>query len=453
MPKLKTQYVCAECGHETAKWLGRCPGCGRFNTFEEEVVERAAKTSATRANASAKARTLAEVSPLAEERIKTELAELDRVLSGGIVQGSIVLVGGDPGVGKSTLLLQICESIGRQGKRVLYVSGEESMQQIKLRAGRLSVATDMLWLLAETDVTAIEQSVRELEPAVVIIDSIQTMYRDDLTSSPGSVTQVRECTSAFMRIAKGLGVSVIIVGHVTKEGAIAGPRLLEHMVDAVLYFEGERRESYRVIRAVKNRFGSTNEVGIFEMRDIGLTEIANPSEYMLSGRPVDVSGSAVTCTVEGTRPIMTEVQALTGYTSFGNPRRTAAGMDYNRVVMLIAVLEKRMGMQLSSYDCYVNIAGGMRIQEPAADAAVIAALASSFRNKTIDPNTLVFGEVGLAGELRAVGMAEKRIAEAKKLGFEQCVVPQANLKGIRTPEGIRVLGASSVGELMEAVLL
>ena len=451
MPKLKTQYVCAACGYETAKWMGRCPGCGRFNTFEEEVVERVVRSPIVRANS--QAMTLSEVSPLAEERIKTELAELDRVLSGGIVKGSLVLVGGDPGVGKSTLLLQICERIGRQGKRVLYVSGEESTQQIKLRAGRLGVATDALWLLAETDVAVIEQTVREVEPAVMIIDSIQTMAREELTSSPGSVTQVRECTSAFMRIAKGLNVSVIIVGHVTKEGAIAGPRLLEHMVDAVLYFEGERRESYRAIRAVKNRFGSTNEVGIFEMRDTGLSEISNPSEYMLSGRPVGVSGSAITCTIEGTRPIMTEVQALTGYTNFGNPRRTAAGMDYNRVVMLIAVLEKRLGMQLSNYDCYVNIAGGMRIQEPAADAAVIAALASSFQNQIIDPHTLVFGEVGLAGELRAVGTAEKRIAEASKLGFVQCVIPQANLKGIRNPEGIRILGASSVSELMEAVLL
>ena len=452
MPKLKTQYVCAACGHETAKWMGRCPGCNRFNTFEEEVVERTANPSITQVKTRVQAQRLAEVKPLAEERIRTDLTELDRVLCGGIVQGSLVLVGGEPGVGKSTLLLQIAKSIGRGDKRCLYVSGEESKQQIKLRAQRLGVATEMLWLVAETDITAIEQIVREIEPAVVIIDSIQTMVRDELGSSPGSVTQVRECTSAFMRIAKGLGVSVIIVGHVTKDGAIAGPRLLEHMVDTVLYFEGERRESYRVIRTVKNRFGSTNEVGIFEMRDTGLTEIVNPSEYMLSGRPIGVSGSAVTCTIEGTRPIMTEVQALTGYTSLGNPRRSAAGMDYNRVIMLIAVLEKRLGMQLSNYDCYVNIAGGMRIQEPAVDAAVIAALASSFRNKIIDPHTIVFGEVGLAGELRAVGSSEKRIAEAVKLGFLQCVIPQANFKDIKKQGGIRILGASSVTELIEAII-
>jgi DNA repair protein RadA/Sms len=451
LAKLKTVYICNECEYETNKWLGKCPNCNNFNTLEENVVEKI-KSSVKKSTSLVTISTLNSIEDISETRVSTKIDELDRVLSGGFVEGSLTLVGGDPGIGKSTILLQICENIGNQGKKILYTSGEESRQQIKLRAERLDIKTDNLYLMAETNIGIIEQAVKQLSPDMLIIDSIQTMFREEISSAPGSVTQVRESTSAFMKIAKGLNVSVILVGHVTKEGALAGPRVLEHMVDTVLYFEGERKESYRIIRAVKNRFGSTNEIGVFEMREKGLFQITNPSEYMLSGRPMGVSGSTVTCSIEGTRPILAEVQALVSYTNFGMARRMATGVDFNRVTMLIAVLEKRLGYQMSTYDSYVNIAGGMKIVEPSVDAAAILAIASSFKDKVVDPYTLVFGEIGLTGEIRAVTMAEKRVGEAAKLGFKQCIIPQANIKGIKKSNEIRVIGVSNILELLQACL-
>jgi DNA repair protein RadA/Sms len=442
-------YVCRECGYETGRWLGRCPTCGGFSTLEqsEAAPETAKKTPADAKNAVA----LSDVPPMRESRTPTGLSELDSVLSGGIVEGSLILLGGDPGIGKSTLLLQICQHLGDRGKSILYVSGEESARQIKLRADRLEVNTKKLYIATETVMSEIEKQIHTLKPDLVIIDSIQTISGESAQSAPGSVAQVRSCTSALTRIAKESGASVFIVGHVTKEGAIAGPRVLEHMVDTVLYFEGERRETYRIIRAVKNRFGSTNEIGVFEMRDKGLTPVSNPSEYMLAGRPINVPGSVVTCSMEGSRPILTEVQALVCATSFNMPRRTATGLDFNRSVMLLAVLEKRAGLRLSTYDCYLNIAGGIKIAEPSLDAAVIAAAASSFTNKASDPYTVMFGEVGLTGELRAVNMADKRIAEARKLGFKQCVIPAANLRELNKPENCRVLGAANINELLVSI--
>ena len=451
MAKARTSYVCRDCGYEAVRWLGRCPSCGAYSTLE--LTEAAPSAPIKKpAGFTAKAVTLADVAPPRETRVPTGLSELDVVLSGGIVEGSLILLGGDPGIGKSTLLLQICQNLGESGKRVLYVSGEESVQQIKLRAERLEVSAPNLWLAAETGMAEIEGMIDQIKPDMVMVDSIQTITDEDTDSPPGSVSQVRACTSALTRIAKGSGVSVFVVGHVTKEGAIAGPRVLEHMVDTVLYFEGERREAYRIIRAVKNRFGSTNEIGVFEMRDKGLSPISNPSEYMLSGRPLNAPGSVVTCGIEGIRPILTEVQALVCATSFNMPRRTAAGLDYNRSVMLLAVLEKRAGLKLGAYDCYLNVAGGVKTSEPSLDAAVIVAAASSFTEKVADPYTMVFGEVGLTGELRAVNMADKRVAEAHKLGFKQCVIPAANLKGLRKPENCRVLGAANINELLEASL-
>jgi DNA repair protein RadA/Sms len=363
-----------------------------------------------------------------------------------------MLLGGEPGIGKSTLLLQLCGGMGCDGYRVLYVTGEESAGQVKMRAGRLNTEDSGVYLLAETDMESIREAVLAVKPSLLLVDSIQTMRHGDLTSLPGSVTQVRECTALFGQMAKPANMAVILVGHVTKEGNIAGPRILEHMVDTVLYFEGERQGNYRVIRAVKNRFGATDEIGIFEMREEGLSGIADPSAHMLTGRPVNVPGTAVTCCMEGTRPMLMEVQALVSYTNFGTPRRTANGMDYNRVVMLIAVLEKRAGYKLATYDSYVNVAGGLRVDEPAADAGAVAALASCYRNKAMDPLTMVCGEVGLAGELRAIHQAEKRVTEAARHGFTSCVLPQANLKKIKAPEGIRVYGAAHVGELLNLLI-
>ena len=448
MAKTKLVYTCKDCGHQTPRWLGRCPECNHFNTLEEETFEKI-KPATKKSFDGIVISDLSNIEMLSEDRLSTKIAELDRVLSGGFVAGSLTLVGGDPGIGKSTILLQISENIGLQDKKILYISGEESRQQIKLRADRLDIKTKNLFVMAETNISVIEQAIKQFKPGFLIIDSIQTMTKDELTSSAGSVVQVRECTALFMKIAKGMGVTVILVGHVTKDGAIAGPKVLEHMVDTVLYFEGEKKESYRIIRSVKNRFGSTNEIGVFEMREKGLFEISNPSEYMLSGRPLGVSGSSVTCSVEGTRPILVEVQALVTYTNFGMARRTATGMDHNRVAMLIAVLEKRLGYTLSTYDSYVNIAGGMKIVEPALDASVILSIASSFKDKVVDPYTLVFGEVGLAGEMRAVTMAEKRVEEAGKLGFTQCVLPQANMKGLKKNSKIRTFGASNISELLQ----
>jgi DNA repair protein RadA/Sms len=454
MAKVKTKYICNVCGYETVKWLGKCPDCGNFSTFEESVTTEGSRGSiqGQGTGRAVKPQPLNHITPLENERTTTGLAELDRVLGGGIVQGSLVLVGGDPGIGKSTLLLQICNALGDTGKNVLYVSGEESPQQIKMRADRLGITTDRLSILSETSFNIAEATIATERPDLVIIDSIQTMYIEDIPSAPGSVTQVRETTSRIMHIGKRDNISVIIVGHVTKEGALAGPRMLEHMVDTVLYFEGDKRASYRILRAVKNRFGSTNEIGVFEMRENGLREIDNPSEFMLTGRAENVAGSVVTCSMEGTRPLLIEVQSLVAYTSFGMPRRMSTGMDYNRVVLLIAVLEKRANMQLSSYDVYVNLTGGIRVAEPSLDAAVLLAIASAYTNRYADKGLIAFGEVGLTGELRAVSMAEKRVSEAAKLGFECCIVPQANLKEASRVKGIKVLGAQSVEQLIDLAL-
>ncbi|WP_250278639.1 DNA repair protein RadA [[Clostridium] colinum] len=451
MAKIKTKYICQECGYETGKWLGRCPSCNNFSTFSEEIVEKNTP-KITSPSATNKALSLDNIAPINEVRTKTQIGELDRVLGGGIVQGSLTLVGGDPGIGKSTLLLQICQAVGEANKKILYVSGEESAQQIKLRASRLNITTKNLLLLSETNFNVIENTIRELSPDLVIIDSIQTVFLDDLSSAPGSVTQVRECTAKIMRIGKGENISIFIVGHVTKDGSIAGPRILEHMVDTVLYFEGERLASYRILRAVKNRFGSTNEIGVFEMRQIGLVEINNPSEYMLSGRPIGATGSSVTCSIEGTRPILAEVQSLVSYTTFNIPRRMATGMDFNRMILLVAVLEKKLNLQLGSYDIYVNLAGGIKILEPALDASVACSIVSSYKNKPIDAKTLIFGEIGLSGELRAVSFCEKRVMEALKLGFETVVIPKDNLKEVSSIKDIKICPVANINELLKLVL-
>lgn len=451
MAKTKTKYICQECGYETGKWLGRCPSCNNFSTFSEEIVEKTNTKTITQ-SCTNKALDLDSIAPIDEVRTKTKINELDRVLGGGIVQGSLTLVGGDPGIGKSTLLLQICQAIGEANKKILYVSGEESAQQIKLRANRLNITTKNLLLLSETNFNIIENTIKEIKPDLVIIDSIQTVFIDDLSSAPGSVTQVRECTAKIMRIGKGENISIFIVGHVTKDGAIAGPRILEHMVDTVLYFEGERLASYRILRAVKNRFGSTNEIGVFEMRQIGLVEISNPSEYMLSGRPIGATGSSVTCSIEGTRPILAEVQSLVSYTTFNIPRRMATGMDFNRVILIIAVLEKKLNLQLGSYDVYVNLAGGIKILEPALDASVACSIVSSYKNKPIDAKTLIFGEIGLSGEIRAVSFCEKRVMEALKLGFETVVIPKDNFKEVKDIKDIKIISVSNVNELLKVTL-
>ena len=452
MAKIKTTYICHECGYDTGKWLGKCPSCNNFSTFSEEIVEKASSNNISTISSTNKALDLESIAPINEVRTKTKIGELDRVLRGGIVQGSLTLVGGDPGIGKSTLLLQICEAVGQSGKKILYVSGEESAQQIKLRANRLNITTKNLLLLSETNFNVIENTIRDIKPDLVIIDSIQTVFLDDLSSAPGSVTQVRECTAKIMRIGKGENISIFIVGHVTKDGAIAGPRILEHMVDTVLYFEGERLASYRILRAVKNRFGSTNEIGVFEMRQIGLVEINNPSEYMLSGRPIGANGSCVTCSIEGTRPILAEVQSLVSYTTFNIPRRMATGMDFNRVILLIAVLEKKLNLQLGSYDVYVNLAGGIKILEPALDASVACSIVSSYKNKPIDAKTLIFGEIGLSGELRAVSFCEKRVMEALKLGFETVIIPKDNLKEVSSIKDIKICPVSNINELLKLAL-
>mgnify|MGYP002549688597 CR=1 FL=1 len=444
----KSIFFCQNCGHEEAKWLGQCPACKEWNTFVEERIDSGITKGTTvvaRAVHEAKVVPLTEVTADDDTRSETGIKELDRVLGGGIVPGSLVLVGGDPGIGKSTLLLQVCQRMA-QMKKILYISGEESQAQIKLRANRMGNFTSSLLLLCETNLGIIRSVIEKERPELVIIDSIQTMYSEDVTSAPGSVSQVRESTNVFMQLAKGLCIPIFIVGHVTKEGTVAGPRVLEHMVDTVLYFEGDRHASYRILRAVKNRFGSTNEIGVFEMRQSGLVEVENPSEYMLSGKPENASGSVVACSMEGTRPILLEIQALVCRTNFGMPRRTAAGTDYNRVNLLMAVLEKRLGMSLGNCDAYVNIAGGIKMNEPAIDLGIVMALVSSYRNRPIDEKTIVFGEVGLSGEVRAVNMPEQRVAEAKKLGFETCILPEISLKMVKEIQGIRLVGVKTVNE-------
>ena len=449
MAKSKSVFFCKECGYESAKWMGQCPGCREWNTFTEEpVTVSAAKRSDSGLSRKAPAEPLP-VSRITEDegvRIKTGIGELDRVLGGGVVPGALVLIGGDPGIGKSTLLMQACAKIAETGRELLYISGEESLSQLKLRAVRLGPMEDSLKFMCETDLEAIENTISRTKPACVVIDSIQTMNSSEITSSPGSVSQVRESTNILLRIAKTLNISVFIVGHVTKEGTVAGPRVLEHMVDTVLYFEGDRHASYRILRAVKNRFGSTNEIGVFEMRENGLSEVENASAYMLEGRPEGASGSVVTCLIEGTRPILLEIQALIVRTTFGMPRRQAAGADYNRVNLIMAVLERRTGLKLSDCDAYVNLTGGIRLQEPALDLCMAMAIISGFKNRPVDPGTVVFGEVGLSGEVRSVSQAEVRVKEAARLGFTTCIVPKSNADKLKGITDIKIIGVSSLEE-------
>ena len=454
MAKGKTAvYFCQSCGYESSKWMGQCPGCREWNTFVEELVDKktAAKTSGKQVQSKAKPQTISAIELRKEHRMTSGMPELDRVLGGGVVPGSMVLVGGDPGIGKSTLLLQVCKNLANQHVSVLYISGEESLQQIKIRAQRIGDFTDDLKLLCETNLEEIRQIIDMEKPQIVVIDSIQTMYNEDVSSAPGSVSQVRESTATLLQIAKGSGVTVFIVGHVTKEGVVAGPRVLEHMVDTVLYFEGDRYASYRILRGVKNRFGSTNEIGVFEMRGDGLREVENPSEYMLSGKPENASGSVVACSMEGTRPILLEIQALVCHSNFGIPRRTAAGTDANRVNLLMAVLEKRLNLKMSECDAYVNIAGGIRMNEPAIDLGIVLAIVSSFKNRPIDEKTICFGEVGLSGEVRAVSMPSQRVAEAKKLGFTTCILPRVCMDGLQQTDGIRLVPVSNVREAIDII--
>ena len=446
-----TVYFCQSCGYESSKWMGQCPGCHEWNSFVEEFVDKRtqAKTGAKAAHTQSAPQPISAIELHEEQRSSSGMPELDRVLGGGIVPGSMVLVGGDPGIGKSTLLLQVCKNLADQKIRVLYISGEESLQQIKIRAQRIGEFSDDLRLLCETNLDDIRQTIEREKPQVVVIDSIQTMYREEISSAPGSVSQVRESTATLMQIAKGSGVTVFIVGHVTKEGVVAGPRVLEHMVDTVLYFEGDRYASYRILRGVKNRFGSTNEIGVFEMCGDGLREVENPSEYMLSGKPEHASGSVVACSMEGSRPILIEIQALVCHSNFGIPRRTAAGTDFNRVNLLMAVLEKRLNLKMSECDAYVNIAGGIRMNEPAIDLGIVLALISSFKNRPIDEKTICFGEVGLSGEVRAVSMPAQRVAEAEKLGFTTCILPKVCLDGLQQKGNIRLVGVSNVREAID----
>lgn len=454
MPKAKQIYFCQNCGYESSKWMGQCPGCKEWNTFVEEP--QAAATKKTAAGAVRKElprpQTLSEIQVNQAARMTTGMGELDRVLGGGIVQGSLVLVGGDPGIGKSTLLLQVCRNLSAAGQKVLYISGEESLQQIRLRAERMGTFNESLLILCETQLEDIRESIARVQPQIVVIDSIQTMYNETVSSAPGSVSQVRESTGVLMQIAKGQNITIFIVGHVTKEGVVAGPRVLEHMVDTVLYFEGDRYASYRVLRGVKNRFGSTNEIGVFEMKNSGLAEVANPSEYMLDGKPEGASGSVVACTMEGTRPVLLEVQALVCQSSLAFPRRTAAGTDLNRVNLLMAVLEKRAGLRLSSCDAYINIAGGIRMNEPALDLGIVLAIASSMKDVPVDEKTIAFGEVGLSGEVRSVTMVEQRVREAKKLGFTTVILPAGCKKQAAGVKDIELIGVRNVREAIQAFL-
>lgn len=454
MAKIKSVFFCQNCGHEENKWLGQCPMCKEWNTFVEEKMSNKVSKSDYKDSRSKMHEVVAlkNVETDTEERTTTHIHELDRVLGGGIVQGSLILVGGDPGIGKSTLLLQVCQKISASDKKVLYISGEESLKQIKLRANRMGEFTEHLLLFCETNLGIIKNVIENQKPEIVVIDSIQTMYNDEVNSAPGSVSQVRESTSVLMQMAKGLGISIFIVGHVTKEGTVAGPRVLEHMVDTVLYFEGDRHASYRILRGVKNRFGSTNEIGVFQMQNTGLTEVENPSEFMLSGKPENASGSIVACSMEGTRPILLEVQALVSQSNFGMPRRTAAGTDYNRVNLLMAVLEKRAGIQLGNCDAYVNIAGGIKMNEPAIDLGIVLAVVSSYKNRPIDEGVIVFGEVGLSGEVRAVNMPEQRVAEASKLGFKTCIMPEVSMKGVNTIKGMKVIGVKNIREAIDYII-
>jgi DNA repair protein RadA/Sms len=454
MAKVKIKFACTDCGTESPKWMGKCPGCQAWNTMVEETITEikapVGRSGLTRTKE--KARAIIDIESEREPRIPTGLSELNRVLGGGLVPGSLLLVGGDPGIGKSTLLLQTSYKLSVQGLKVLYVSGEESVRQTKLRADRLGALNDRLYVLCETNLEVIEEAITEVEPDFLVIDSIQTVYRPEIASAPGSVSQVRECTAHFMRISKINGVATVLVGHVTKEGAIAGPRLLEHMVDCVLYFEGERHHTYRILRAVKNRFGSTNEIGIFDMTEDGLREVTNPSELFLSERPLGVSGSTVVASMEGTRPMLVEIQALIAPTHFPSPRRMASGFDHHRMSLVLAVLEKRMNMFMQNQDAYLNVAGGVKLDEPAADLAAAVSIASSFKDKPTRPFDVIFGEVGLTGEVRAVSRAEQRVREAQKLGFKRVIMPEQSMKGWQPPKDIQLIGVKTVAEALKAAL-
>lgn len=444
----KTVFVCSECGYETPKWAGKCPGCGEWNTMVEDVrlPQKSAVSAVPRPAHTFSAMPLSQINAADEHRFVTGISELDRVLGGGIVKGSVILLSGDPGIGKSTILLQVCNALQRDIK-ILYVSGEESAIQIKLRAKRIGVESDSVSIMTETDVQTVCEYINSARPDLVMIDSIQTMQHPDISSSPGSIVQVRESANLLLRTGKSLDIPIFIVGHVNKGGDIAGPKVMEHIVDTVLYFEGERNQSYRILRAIKNRFGSTNEIGVFEMTETGLAEVENPSAMMLSGRMSDVSGGCITCIIEGTRPILAEVQGLVAATGFGNARRTAAGFDYNRLNLLLAVLEKRLGLMFSNLDTYINIVGGIRLDEPAADLAVAMALVSGLRDIPIDENTVTFGEIGLSGELRSVPRAQARVNEAARMGFTRCILPSACLKQINSaPEGIKLLGVKRLSD-------
>ena len=446
--KSKTVFVCGECGYETPKWVGKCPGCGEWNTMVEDVrlPQKAAVSAAPRPAHTFSAMPLSQINAADEHRFVTGISELDRVLGGGIVKGLVILLSGDPGIGKSTILLQVCNAL--QGDiKILYVSGEESAIQIKLRAKRIGVESDAVSVMTETDVQTVCEYINSARPDLVMIDSIQTMQHPDISSSPGSIVQVRESANLLLRTGKSLDIPIFIVGHVNKGGDIAGPKVMEHIVDTVLYFEGERNQSYRILRAIKNRFGSTNEIGVFEMTETGLAEVENPSAMMLSGRMSDVSGGCITCIIEGTRPILAEVQGLVAATGFGNARRTAAGFDYNRLNLLLAVLEKRLGLMFSNLDTYINIVGGIRLDEPAADLAVAMALVSGLRDIPIDENTIAFGEIGLSGELRSVPRAQARVNEAERMGFTRCILPMACLKQINSaPGGIKLIGVKRLSD-------
>ncbi len=451
----KIVYFCQECGYESPKWMGQCPGCKAWNSMVEETVS-SKKASVSNAAGPLEKRQepviLKEISLSEDERQTTEIKELDRVLGGGIVPGSLVLVGGDPGIGKSTLLLQVCRNLAEKNVSVLYISGEESLRQIKLRANRIGTFNEKMQLLCETNLETIRDVIQRKKPEIVVIDSIQTMFHEEISSAPGSVSQVRESTNILMQIAKGMGISIFIVGHVTKEGSVAGPRVLEHMVDTVLYFEGDRHASYRILRAVKNRFGSTNEIGVFEMRNSGLEEVKNPSEFMLNGKPNGTSGSIVACSMEGTRPILVEIQALVCQSNFGIPRRTAVGTDFNRVNLLMAVLEKKVGVRLASCDAYVNIAGGMKMTEPAIDLGICLAIVSSCKDIIIPDSVLAFGEIGLSGEVRAVSMAGQRVAEAKKLGFKTVILPEVCKGALEKTEGVELVYVSWIQEAISYIM-
>ena len=447
--KSKTVYICRECGYQSPKWLGKCSACGGWNTMDETLAKEEKKAASTAKSTAVlkKVSSLKQIETDNEVRYTTGLNELDRVLGGGLVKGSLVLVGGDPGIGKSTLLLQICNSLAIS-KKILYVSGEESERQIKLRAERLGVTCDNVYIVSETDVASILEYINQIEPEIVIIDSIQTMNCEEITSAAGSVPQVREATNAFMKIAKSRDISMFIVGHVTKDGALAGPRVLEHMVDCVLYFEGDRQMTFRILRAVKNRFGSTNEIGVFEMANTGLVEVDNPSKIFLEGRSENNSGSSIVCTMEGSRGVLAEIQALVTPTGFGNPRRMSSGIDLNRVILMIAVLEKRAKVSLSNYDVYVNVAGGLRIEETAIDLGLCAAIVTGKKDFQIPDDLVFIGEVGLGGELRGVSQLEKRLSEAAKLGFKKAIVPKQSMKNIIIPKGMEVIGVKTVYEAL-----